>query len=215
VTADNKAMSILYTGFALSVMYAASGCRIPLDYDDEPMESLVDFLIYSTIGYFLLSTFVVLTAKILLFKVDIRRETLKGNLSVAITVAGICMATSITLRASLMGTGAATLAESIGVTVMYFVIGQIGFILFGFVFQLITTYDDQEEALRGNVAAGIKWAGNLVSLAIVSSSPTEKTSELASFGVFFGIGAVGLLLFDQLVSRIVIPGNLNEEICKD
>jgi uncharacterized membrane protein YjfL (UPF0719 family) len=114
-----------------------------------------------------------------------------------------------------MGTGAATLAESIGVTVMYFVIGQIGFILFGFVFQLITTYDDQEEALRGNVAAGIKWAGNLVSLAIVSSSPTEKTSELASFGVFFGIGAVGLLLFDQLVSRIVIPGNLNEEICKD
>lgn len=100
VTADNKAMSILYTGFALSVMYAASGCRIPLDYDDEPMESLVDFLIYSTIGYFLLSTFVVLTAKILLFKVDIRRETLKGNLSVAITVAGICVATSITLRVS-------------------------------------------------------------------------------------------------------------------
>ena len=121
----------------------------------------------------------------------------------------------LSFQASLMGTGAATLAESIGVTVMYFVIGQIGFILFGFVFQLITTYDDQEEALRGNVAAGIKWAGNLVSLAIVSSSPTEKTSELASFGVFFGIGAVGLLLFDQLVSRIVIPGNLNEEICKD
>jgi uncharacterized membrane protein YjfL (UPF0719 family) len=114
-----------------------------------------------------------------------------------------------------MGTGPASLAESIGVTVMYFVIGQVAIILFGVVFQIITTYDDQEEALKANAAAGIKWAANLVSLAIVSSSPTEKTSELASFGAFFGIGAVGLLLFDQLISRIVIPGNLNEEICRD
>ena len=38
---------------------------------------------------------------------------------------------------------------------------------------------------------------------------------LASFGVFFGIGGVFLILFDQIISRLVIPGNLNEEISKD
>jgi len=118
-------------------------------------------------------------------------------------------------QASLMGNGSTDIGETVGVTVMFFALGQISVVLFGFLFQIVTFYDDQEEALKGNVAAGIKWAGNLVSLAIVSSSPIEKTSELASFGVFFSLGGVFVILFDQLVSRLVIPGKLNEEISKD
>jgi putative membrane protein len=114
-----------------------------------------------------------------------------------------------------MGYGSQTLPETIGATVLFFVLGQIAVIIFGGIFQLITSYDDQEEAKKGNVAAGIKWAGNLVSLAIISSSPIRKSSELASFGVFFGIGGVFLIIFDQVICRLVIPGNLNEEILQN
>jgi putative membrane protein len=114
-----------------------------------------------------------------------------------------------------MGYGSQSLPETIGATVLFFVLGQIAVIIFGGIFQLITSYDDQEEAKKGNVAAGIKWAGNLVSLAIISSSPIRKSSELASFGVFFGIGGVFLIIFDQVICRLVIPGNLNEEILQN
>ena len=114
-----------------------------------------------------------------------------------------------------MGYESVTFAETLGVTVLFFVLGQVGVIFFGFIFQLVTAYDDQEEALKGNVAAGIKWAGNLVSLAIISSSPIKKSSELASFGTFFGIGGVFLIVFDQIISRLLIPGKLNEEISRD
>ena len=143
-----------------------------------------------------------------------------------------------------MGYNAQTFAETLGATVLFFSLGQVGVVFFGCIFQIVTAYDDQAEAIKGNVAAGIKWAGNLVSLAIISSSPIKKSSELgkvfkrmgttvcffvvclcanhdffvcivASFGVFFGIGGVFLILFDQVVSRLVIPGNLNEEISKD
>jgi len=114
-----------------------------------------------------------------------------------------------------MGYGSQTLPETIGATVLFFVLGQIAVIIFGGIFQLITSYDDQEEAKKGNVAAGIKWAGNLVSLAIISSSPIRKSSELASFGVFFGIGGVFLIIFDQVICRLVIPGKLNEEILQN
>ena len=137
-----------------------------------------------------------------------------------------------------MGYNAQTFAETLGATVLFFSLGQIGVILFGCIFQIVTAYEDQAEAIKGKVAAGIKWAGNLVSLAIISSSPIKKSSELgksfngllllfacaltmisfgvvASFGVFFGIGGVFLILFDQIISRLVIPGNLNEEISKD
>jgi uncharacterized membrane protein YjfL (UPF0719 family) len=215
VQSDNKAMSILYAGFVVSVMYAASGSRIPTDYTDDALESLTSFLVFSMIGYVLICVTVMLTSKLLLFKINVRHEILQGNLSVAVTVAGICLATSINLRASLMGNGSTDIGETVGVTVMFFALGQISVVLFGFLFQIVTFYDDQEEALKGNVAAGIKWAGNLVSLAIVSSSPIEKTSELASFGVFFSLGGVFVILFDQLVSRLVVPGKLNEEISKD
>lgn len=215
VAGDNKAMSVVFGSFVLSLTYAASGTRIPLDYSDDPLESLISFLTFSMIGYFLLCITFLATTKILLFKVHVRKALLKGNLSVAITMGGICLATSINLRVSLMGYNAQTFAETLGATVLFFSLGQIGVILFGCIFQIVTAYDDQAEAIKGNVAAGIKWAGNLVSLAIISSSPIKKSSELASFGVFFGIGGVFLILFDQIISRLVIPGNLNEEISKD
>lgn len=215
VAGDNKAMSVVFGSFVLSLTYAASGSRIPLDYSDDPLESLVSFLTFSMIGYCLLCITFLATTKILLFKVDVRKALLKGNLSVAITMGGICIATSINLRVSLMGYNAQTFAETLGATVLFFSLGQVGVVFFGCIFQIVTAYDDQAEAIKGNVAAGIKWAGNLVSLAIISSSPIKKSSELASFGVFFGIGGVFLILFDQVVSRLVIPGNLNEEISKD
>lgn len=50
------------------------------------------------IGYFLLCITFLATTKILLFKVHVRKALLKGNLSVAITMGGICLATSINLR---------------------------------------------------------------------------------------------------------------------
>ena len=98
VKSDNKAMSILYAGFVVSVMYAASGSRIPTDYTDDVIQSLTDFLIFSSIGYVAMCVTVLITAKILLYKVNVRKEVLQGNLSVAVTVAGICIATAINLR---------------------------------------------------------------------------------------------------------------------
>jgi uncharacterized membrane protein YjfL (UPF0719 family) len=94
-------MSVSFGSFVLSLTFAASGSRIPLDYADEALTSLRDFLLYSMLGYFLLCIVVVVTTKILLYKVDVRKELLVGNLSVAITIAGICVATAVNLRVSL------------------------------------------------------------------------------------------------------------------
>ena len=54
-----------------------------------------------------------------------------------------------------MGYGSQTLPETIGATVLFFVLGQIAVIIFGGIFQLITSYDDQEEAKKGNVADNV------------------------------------------------------------
>jgi uncharacterized membrane protein YjfL (UPF0719 family) len=216
VLTDNKAMCVAYSAFVVSVMLACSGTRIPLDYDDDPMQSLMDFLLYSTLTYLLLMIACVMQSKLLLIKLNVRRELLKRNVSVALTFGGVAIASAINLRASMMGSPSSqSFAETLGVTVMYFVMGQICVLVFGWVFQIITLYDDQKEAVANNAAAGIKWGSNLIALAVISSAPIERTSELASFWAFTGIGSVFLILFDFAVSYLLVPGNLMQEISKD
>ena len=70
-------------------------------------------------------------------------------------------------------------------------------------------------ALPGSQASTAQLIRTNRSLAIISSSPIKKSSELASFGTFFGIGGVFLIVFDQIISRLLIPGKLNEEISRD
>ncbi len=115
----------------------------------------------------------------------------------------------------MMGKPGQNFGDTIGATILFFVLGQVSVLVFGWIFQLITKYDDQEQCRKGNVAAGIKWASNLVALAIVSSSPIKKTSELASFGVFMSLGGAFLLVLDFVVSYLVIPGNVQQEIVRD
>ena len=216
VLTDNKAMCIAYSSFVVAVMLACSGTRIPLDYDDDPLQSLMDFLLYSTLTYLLVMIACTLQSKLLLIKLNVRRELLKRNVSVALTFGGVCIASAINLRASMMGSPSSqSFGETLGVTIMYFVMGQICVLLFGWVFQIITVYDDQKEALSNNAAAGIKWSSNLVALAVISSAPIERTSELASFWAFTGLGSVFLILFDFVVSYLLVPGNLMQEISKD
>ena len=149
-------------------------------------------------------------------KLNVREQLLRRNVSVAITFGGIALATAINLRASMMGSPSSrSFAETLGVTIMYFVFGQISVLVFGYLFQVATIYDDQKEAIANNAAAGIKWASNLVALGIISSAPIERTSEIASFWAFTAIGSVFLLAYDLLVSYLIVPGNVTHEISRD
>ena len=216
VFSDNKAMCIAYAAFVTSVMMACSGTRIPLDYDDDPLKSLIDFLLYSTLAYLLLILACVYQSKLLMIKLDVRKELLKRNVSVAITFAGISLASAINLRGSMMGSPSSqSFIQTLGITIMYFVFGQISVLIFGWVFQAITKYDDQKEAMNNNPASGIKWSSNLIALAVISSAPIERTSEIASFWAFTGIGSVFLVIYDWLVSNWIVPGEVNHEISND
>lgn len=216
VLTDNKAISIAYSFFVVSVMLACSGTRIPLDYDDDPLQSLIDCLLYSTLTYVLLCAACLLQSKLLLMKLNVREQLLRRNKSVAITFSGIALASAVNLRASMMGSPSSrSFAETLGVTIMYFVFGQISVLAFGCVFQVATVYDDQKEAKADNTAAGIKWASNLVALSVVSSAPIERTSEIASFWAFTALGSVFLLVYDMAVCYFVVPGNLMHEISRD
>jgi len=88
-------------------------------------------------------------------------------------------------------------------------------IIFSFVFQWLTPYDDQEQARLGNPAVGVRFAANLISLAILTSTPLRKSEELATFFLFFGLASIFLFIFGQILDRLLLPGNMNKEIAED
>ena len=105
--------------------------------------------------------------------------------------------------------------ESVAAAALFFTLGQVCMILFSVLFQLLTPYDDQAEARKGNAAAGIRFASNLIALALLTSTPLKKSEEVATFFLFFGLAAIFLFLFGQLLDRLILPGNINKEIEDD
>lgn len=214
VDADNKAFSISYSGFVLALCIVLSGPRMLNDPSDDPLTSCYETLVWSLIGVFLLSLNYFIQNKILLFGLYNQKELLKGNLCVGITEAGAFIATSLNVRAVLSGPGRG-FAESVAAAALFFTLGQACMILFSVLFQLLTPYDDQAEARKGNAAAGIRFASNLIALALLTSTPLKKSEEVATFFLFFGLAAIFLFLFGQLLDRLILPGNINKEIEDD
>merc|ERR1711871_159733 len=138
-----------------------------------------------------------------------------GNLFVAIVETSCFIGTSFNIRAVLSGSPGRNMAETIGSTLLFYVLGQIIMIAFTFAFQKFTPYDDQLEARRGNPAAGIKMGCNIIALSILTSSPLGKTEELGAFFIYIILSSLFLLAFSMLLDKFILPGNMNAEIEND
>ena len=147
--------------------------------------------------------------KVLLYSLNNVAETLNGNLFVAIVETSCFIGTSFNIRAVLSGSPGRNMAETVGSTLLFYVLGQIIMIAFTFAFQKFTPYDDQLEARKGNPAAGIKMGCNIIALSILTSSPLEKTEELSAFFIYIILSSLFLLAFSMLLDKFILPGNMN------
>jgi uncharacterized membrane protein YjfL (UPF0719 family) len=213
--ADNKAFAISYAGYLLGLCILLTGPRIPTDPSDDPLQVVVDQLLWGFLGIVLLTLNFLIQSKILLYSLDTVIETLNKNLFVAIVEASCFIGTSFNIRAVLSGSPGRNMEESVGATLLFYALGQIILIVFTILFQKVTPYDDQAEARKGNPAAGMKMGANIIALSILTSSPLEKTDELSAFFVYVAAASIFLFAFSMLLDKLLLPGNMNSEIEND
>ena len=111
-------------------------------------------------------------------------------------------------------------------TLLFFVLSQLGFIIYTKVFDVFFIHGTLQQALqkpldeeheipmphgapalkRGNVAVAISYACTMVSFAMLISNAVYKSYELASFGVWFVLGGFLQLLFREMLDRAIAPG---------
>lgn len=143
-----------------------------------------------------------------------------GNTAVGIVEAGMYMATGFILNGSFSGIGG-TFIQGIASAILFFILGQMVLLIFGFLYELITPFNVRAEIKDNNLAAGVGLGGILVAMGIILMSSisgpfTGWGRDLASFILYAVYGIVMLLVFRVVVDRLLLPTtNIATEVKED
>ena len=223
-TKDNKAVAVSFSGYLL-----ASGILIwgVLRQDIHPglAESgdqlyQIDMLhsaLWALFGIALLQFARVANDCLILPKFGNMKELIKDqNVGTGVVQAGSYVGTAIIIQAATFGDSTGSLSDDILVTFVYFIIGQIAFIAFAWIYQKITPYDLHAEIERDNVAAGLGFGLTLIAIGMLLSSFILKYSSIIGLIVWFLIAAVLMPLCRFLTDKLILPhAKLNDEISRD
>ncbi|HVH43370.1 MAG TPA: DUF350 domain-containing protein, partial [Labilithrix sp.] len=87
--------------------------------------------------------------------------------------------------------------KTLGISVVFFVLGQVTLHVFVSLFRALTTYDDAEQIAGENLAAALSYAGAAVALAIIIARATEGefTGWASSLRGYAGVLACVIALY--------------------
>ena len=139
-----------------------------------------------------------------LLESKLEAEIARGNVAAGLAAASHLAATGLLVSRAIGGSDWA----SLGVSLVFFVIAQLTLHLFVILFRALTVYDDAEEILGENVAAGLSYAGMTLAVAIVIGHAVE--GQFAGWSTSLRLYAQALLLAVAFwpVRQIVVQGLL-------
>ncbi|WP_300457629.1 DUF350 domain-containing protein [Desulfobacula sp.] len=143
-----------------------------------------------------------------------------GNSAVGMVEAGMFVATGFILHGSISGTGG-TFVQGIASAILFFILGQLALLIFGFLYELITPFNVRNEIKSNNLSAGIGLGGILIALGIIlmasiSGPFTGWGNDVLSFGIYAVYGIVMLLIFKTVVDKLLLPTtNMATEVKED
>jgi uncharacterized membrane protein YjfL (UPF0719 family) len=125
---------------------------------------------------------------------------------------GSYIGTAFILQAIIAGDSEGLFSDLYG-TVIFFIIGQLGFLVFSIIYQKITAYDLHDEIEKDNIAAGVSFGATLVAIGILMSHSIMITNSIPAFFVWFVNGMVLIIISRFIVDKIILPRHrLDDEI---
>lgn len=221
---DNRAVSVSFAGYMISVsliIAAVMASPSTIETADSRwgfvLKDVGNTALWSAIGIVLLLASRVINDRVLLPSFSNKKEIeTDQNVGVGAVQAGTYVATALILGGSLYGEDAMGFLPSLGLAVLYFVISQIAFLIFGLVYEKLTSYQLHKELESDNVAAGVAFGGNLVALGILVSKYLYTYDSLIGLLAWTVLGGLMLMVSRVAVDKVFLPGDLlDDEIEKD
>lgn len=215
---DNKAVAVATAGYIFGVLTIIRGVMIS---GGNPYHTIWrDFLaitIWTVLSLLLLLLSGWINRKFLLNRFEMHKELITDrNVGTGAVLAGTYIATAFIISASISGTTGGGFTIEILDTLVYFIIGQLGFILLGAIYQKTCGYDVHAEIERDNEGAGVAFGATLIALAILISGQIRRDDSLVALAVWIPISLLVLLGSRWLVDLVILPNaRIHEEIARD
>jgi len=182
--------------------------------------NLLDDLVYLGMASVMIIVFIFLSMiindKLLLRHVNNNEMLAQNNLSVAFVEAGTFISTGIILFASMSGEGVWWSS------VLFFILGQLSFILLVFLYNVITKFNIHDLVKEGNISVSIVLTGIMISSALILKTAimgddTTLSNDLKLFGIDLAIAIVFVIVvLNNLIDKIFLPKvRVYDEIVKD
>jgi len=214
VEKDNDALALALAGYYMGLVLAIGGALVGPSVD--LLSDLIDLAIYGLLSIILINISWFVCDKLMLYKFNMSDELIRDrNPGAGSVSAGVSIASGFIIFGAIQGEGG-----NIWTVIAFWGMGQIMLIISGWIYNLITPYDLHDEIERDNTAAGVSFAGAIISMGIVVGLAAE--SDFESFGesmpdylFYAAIGLVLLPLIRLLTDKILLPGvRLSSEIAE-
>lgn len=212
VEKDNAALALAVVGYYFGLVLAIGGTIAGPSAG--LVEDLYDLVIYGILSIILLNISWFLCDKLILYKFRVSEELIRDhNQGTGVVSAGISVASGFIIYGAVSGEGG-----SIWTVLVFWALGQVLLFLAGLVYELITPYNIHEEIEKDNVAAGVSFAGALVSIGVIIGLAGEGdfTAWSIDLPVYIGFAVLGLILLPiirLLTDKVLLPTvKLSDEI---
>ncbi len=220
---DNKAVAVSFSGYMLGVLIIVIGVLGSDGYNamagSNQMIILQDMLatiIWGLIGILLLNFSRLINDKFILSHFSNTKELVDDrNIGAGAVVWGTYIGSALIIRAAIGGEAVDWLPDIVS-ALIYFVLAQVAFVVYGWIYQVMSRFDLHAEIEKDNMAAGVGFGLSLTAMAIILAGYITRYDSLAGLLVWFVIGLFILVVSRYLVDKLVLPGSLlDEEIARD
>jgi uncharacterized membrane protein YjfL (UPF0719 family) len=216
---DNKAVAVATAGFIAATFIVAHGVMTsnPSATDVTWLQSVIDTALWTAITLSLVLASAWINRRMLLHGIDLHHELIHDqNIGAGAVLAGTYIGTAIISGASVYGTTGAGLGIEILDTLVYFVIGQFGFLLMGKWYARICGFDFKGALRDDNAGAGIAFGTTLVALAILIAGQIRRSDSLPALIVWIPLAALLLTACRHVADLVMLPkARFGEEIARD
>ena len=201
---DNPAVALALCGYLFGIVFAIAGIMSGDDLD--LVDEIIDLVLYGLLAIVLLNISSFISDRLVFHRFDNSTELVNDrNIGLGAVEGAFAAASGLVLYGALLGEGG-----GIFTTLVFWLLGQLAFLLFAHLYNLITPFDFIAEIEKNNHAVAFAFAGLLLAAANLIRTATafdfvSWTENLQNFAIIFVLGVLLFPLLRFITDKLLLP----------
>ncbi len=201
---DNPAVALALCGYLFGIVFAIAGIMSGADL--ALVDEIIDLVLYGLLAIVLLNISSFINDRLVFHRFDNSTELVDDrNIGLGAVEGAFATASGLVLYGALLGENG-----GIVTALVFWLLGQFAFLLFAYLYNLITPFDFVAEIEKNNHAVAFAFAGLLLAAANLIRVATafdfvSWTENLQNLALIFGLGILLFPLLRFITDKLLLP----------